>query len=65
MVSARLGWRAVARPGSAGSQVFPAVGLRVPACAVKVALPPGVSAAAARGLLRPLACLAGVFVRAV
>jgi len=40
-----------------------AAGLRVPACAVKVCLPSGVSAGAARGLLRPLACLAGVFAR--
>lgn len=63
LVSARLGWRAVARPGSAGSQVFSAVGLPVPACAVKVALPSGVPASVARGLLRPLACLAGVFAR--
>lgn len=63
LVASRLGWRAVARPGSAGSPVFSAVGLPVPVCAVKVCLPSGVSAAVARGLLRPLACLAGVFAR--
>jgi hypothetical protein len=61
LVRSRLGWRAVARLGSAGSPVWSAVGLPVPAFAVKVCLPGGVSVAVARGLLRPLACLAGVF----
>jgi hypothetical protein len=63
LVLSRLGWRAVARPGSAGSQVFAAVGLPVPRCAVKVCLPPRMPARAARQLIRPLACLAGVFSR--
>ena len=63
LVSGRLGWRAVARRGSAGSPVFAAVGLPVPAFAVRVCLPAGCSAAVARSLLRPLACLAGVFAR--
>jgi len=64
LVRLRLGWRTVARPGRAGSPVFVAVGLPVPVAAVKVCLPAGLSAAAARSELRGLACLAGVFSRA-
>jgi hypothetical protein len=63
LVSARLGWRAVARRGSGGSPVFAAVGLPVPPWAVKVCLPAGCPVRLARSLLRPLACLAGAFGR--
>jgi hypothetical protein len=49
-----LGWRVWVRPGSAGSPVFAACGLPVPAFAVKVALPVGVRCASACGRLRRL-----------
>jgi hypothetical protein len=52
-----LGWRVWLRSGSVGSPVFAACGLPVPAFAVKVALPSGVSVRAARAVLPVL----GVF----
>lgn len=59
-----LGWPTVVRRGSAGSRVWQACGLVVPPFAVKVRLPAGMRAAAARQRLAPLypafqACLAG------
>lgn len=46
-----LGWRVWLRSGSVGSPVFSACGLPVPAFAVKVALPVGLSCRAARAYL--------------
>lgn len=46
-----LGFRVWLRAGSFGSPVFSACGLPVPAFAVKVALPVGMSVRAARALL--------------
>lgn len=51
---AGLGWRVWVRPGASGSPVWSAAGLPVPVCAVKVALPSGVSSAAARARLSGL-----------
>lgn len=42
-VVASFGWRVWVRPGSGGSPVWSACGLSVPAFAVKVALPAGLS----------------------
>ena len=53
-VAALPGWRVWLRSGAAGSPVFAACGLPVPAFAVKVAVPAGVSAAAARRALAGL-----------
>lgn len=47
LVAVSLGWRVWVRPGTAGSPVWPACGLPVPAYAVKVALPSGLGARAA------------------
>ncbi len=52
--AAHAGWRVWLRRGSAGSAVFAACGLSVPAWSVKVALPGGMSAAAARSRLAGL-----------
>jgi len=49
--AASLGWRAWVRRGTAGSPVWGACGLPVPAFVAKVALPAGTSAAAARAAL--------------
>lgn len=49
-----LGWRVWVRVGSVGSPVFSACGLPVPAFVVKVALPVGWSASAARAVLPAL-----------
>ena len=48
---AALGWRVWLRQGGVGSPVFAACGLSVPAFAVKVALPVGLSVGAARAVL--------------
>jgi len=53
-----LGWRVWVRPGAVGSPVFAACGLPVPAFAVKIALPAGVSCSAARAALPGLSSLA-------
>lgn len=50
-----LGWRVWLRSGASGSSVWPACGLPVPAFAVKVALPSGLPARAARLVLSSLA----------
>jgi len=55
-----LGWRVWVRPGSVGSPVFAACGLPVPAFAVKVALPFGLSAGAARAALPPVPSLSSL-----
>jgi hypothetical protein len=55
-----LGWRVWLRSGSAGSPVFSACGLSVPAFSVKVALPSGLSAGAARLVLSSFLGACGV-----
>jgi hypothetical protein len=58
-----MGWRVWLRPGSSGSPVFAACGLPVPAWSVKVALPAGLPARAARLVLSsvpPLPSLAAL-----
>jgi hypothetical protein len=55
-----LGWRAWVRPGSAGSAVWSACGLPVPAFAVKVALPSGLSCRAACAALPPMPALSSL-----
>ena len=60
-----LGWRAWVRPGAAGSPVWSACGLPVPRFAVKVALPSGVSAAAARAALPPVPSMSSLAVLGV
>lgn len=49
-----LGWRVWIRPGFVGSPVWSECGLPVPRFAVKVALPAGLSAGAARASLPPV-----------
>jgi hypothetical protein len=49
-----MGWRVWLRSGSSGSSVWSACGLPVPAFAVKVALPAGLSCRAARSALPAL-----------
>jgi hypothetical protein len=53
-----FGWRVWVRTGSAGSPVFEACGLSIPAFAVKVAPPAGWSTSAARVVLFGLAVAA-------
>lgn len=55
-----LGWRVWVRPGPVGSPVFAACGLPVPAFAVKVAVPLGLSAGAARAALPPVPSLSSL-----
>ena len=58
-----MGWRVWLRPGASGSPVFAACGLPVPAFAVKVVLPVGLPAHAARLVLSsvsPLSSLAAL-----
>lgn len=50
-VVASFGWQAWLRGGSVGSPVWSACGLPIPAFAVKVALPAGLSPASARVVL--------------
>lgn len=58
--AAALGWRVWVRPGSAGSPVFAACGLSVPAFAVKVALPVGLRCSVARAALPPVPALSSL-----
>ena len=60
-----MGWRAWLRSGSTGSPVFAACGLPVPAFAVKVALPAGLPARAARLVLSSLPSLSSLAVLGV
>ncbi len=62
---AALGWRVWVRQGGSGSQVFAACGLAVPAFVVKVVLPVGWSAAAARAALPALPRLSSLAVLGV
>lgn len=55
-----LGWRVWLRPGAAGSSVWSACGLAVPAFAVKVALPSGLSCRAACAALPPVPSLSSL-----
>lgn len=63
--AAALGWRVWLRSGSVGSPVFAACGLPVPAFAVKVALPSGLSASAAHAALPALPSLSSLAVLGV
>lgn len=60
-----LGWRCWVRSGVKGSPVFAACGLPVPAFAVKVALPVGLSAGAAKVALPALPSLSSLAVLGV
>jgi hypothetical protein len=55
-----LGWRVWVRPGSAGSSVWSACSLPVPAFSVKVALPAGLSCRAACAALPPVPALSSL-----
>jgi hypothetical protein len=60
-----LGWRCWVRPGAKGSPVFAACGLPIPAFAVKVALPAGLSCRAACAALTALPSLSSLAVLGV